>query len=199
MSDAGWRNRIVGESEEAADSLLANPHNWRTHPIAQRRALAAVLARVGWVTRVIVNRRTGHVIDGHARILVAMDQEDAMVPVTWVDLGEDEERAVLATLDPLAAMAGTDDVALRTLVSALDADLSALIYGIIDTDGIIDRSLDVAPLDTTDRSKWMTISVDVPPDTYHHFERVVMMMPGQEIHERLAAALDVVLLRGAGR
>ncbi len=63
-----WRNRIVGHGEEDADQLLANPANWRIHPRAQRDALAGVLSEVGWVQDVIINRRTGHVVDGHLRV-----------------------------------------------------------------------------------------------------------------------------------
>ena len=66
-----WRNRIIGHGEEPPDQLLANPRNFRIHPKGQQDALAAVLDRVGWVQDVIVNQRTGHVIDGHARIAIA--------------------------------------------------------------------------------------------------------------------------------
>ena len=32
-----WRNRIVGTGEEAPDQLLANPANWRIHPVKRAR------------------------------------------------------------------------------------------------------------------------------------------------------------------
>lgn len=67
-----WRSRIVGTGEEAPDQLLANPRNWRIHPKAQQDALAGVLSEVGWVQNVIVNQRTGYVIDGHARVALAI-------------------------------------------------------------------------------------------------------------------------------
>jgi len=63
---APWRNRIVGAGTNPPDQLVANPRNWRTHPTAQRAALTGALAEVGWVARVLVNRTTGHVVDGHA-------------------------------------------------------------------------------------------------------------------------------------
>ena len=63
-----WRNRIVGSGEEAPDQLLANPGNWRVHPKAQQDALAGALDAVGWVGQVLVNRRSGCVVDGHARV-----------------------------------------------------------------------------------------------------------------------------------
>jgi hypothetical protein len=64
-----WRNRITGAGEEAPDQLLANPRNWRLHPRNQQAALAGSLdAGRRWVQQVMVNRQTGFVVDGHARV-----------------------------------------------------------------------------------------------------------------------------------
>jgi hypothetical protein len=108
-SNGGWRSRIVGEGEEAPDQLLANPMNWRIHPKSQRDLLENVLDTVGWVQRVIVNQRTGHVVDGHLRIESALSRGEAVVPVLYIDVSPEEEQAILATYDPLSALAGTDD------------------------------------------------------------------------------------------
>lgn len=117
-----WRNRIVGSSLEAPDSLLANPSNWRTHPGEQRDAIRGSLAEVGWVQQVIVNDRTGHVVDGHARIEEALSAGAAEIPVLHVDLSIEEEQLVLASLDPIAAMAGVDKVALDELLGGLSVN-----------------------------------------------------------------------------
>jgi DNA modification methylase/ParB-like chromosome segregation protein Spo0J len=112
-----WKNRIVAHGEEAPDQLLANPRNWRIHPQFQQEALKGVLDEIGWVTEVIVNQTTGHVIDGHLRAAVAISKGEKTVPVTYVKLSPDEERLVLATLDPLAALAVSDHAALSGLLS----------------------------------------------------------------------------------
>ncbi len=117
-----WRSRIVGSGEEAPDQLLANPANWRLHPKAQQDALAGLLGQVGWVQQVLVNRRTGHVVDGHLRVALAIGQEAPTVPVLYVDLEPEEEALVLASLDPLAAMASTDDEQLRALLDSVTVD-----------------------------------------------------------------------------
>jgi ParB-like chromosome segregation protein Spo0J len=103
-----WASRIVGHGDVPPESLTANPRNWRKHPDAQRKALAGALSEVGWVAQVIVNKRTGHVVDGHARVELAVERKEAMVPVVYVDLTPDEEAVVLACLDSLSAMATTD-------------------------------------------------------------------------------------------
>jgi len=98
-----WRNRIVEHAEVDPRTLKANPKNWRTHPRAQQEALSGVLREVGWVQDVIVNKRTGFVVDGHARIELAIAAKEN-VPVKYVDLTEKEEELVLASLDPLTSM-----------------------------------------------------------------------------------------------
>ena len=113
-----WRNRIVGYGEEDADQLLANPFNWRIHTSQQQRAMAGVLAEIGWVQTAIVNRVTGHIVDGHMRASLAL-KEGAKVPITYVDLTEEEERIVLATYDPIGAMAVADAEKGRELLEGL--------------------------------------------------------------------------------
>ncbi|MHC4165166.1 MAG: DNA-methyltransferase, partial [Planctomycetota bacterium] len=62
-------------------------------------------------------------IDGHLRAETTPDQ---MVPVLVLDLDEKEAEKLLASLDPLAAMAGQDDDVLRDLLAGLDAESGAL-------------------------------------------------------------------------
>lgn len=111
-----WQNRITGHGEEAPDQLLANPANWRIHPFEQQQALAAVLDEVGWVAEVIVNQTTGHVVDGHLRVSLAISKGEKTVPVRYVNLTEDEEKLVLATYDPMASLAVMDGDALANLL-----------------------------------------------------------------------------------
>ena len=121
-----WRSRIVGEGDAAPEQLLANPQNWRLHPKPQQDALAGVLDQVGYVQRIVVNRRTGHIVDGHLRVELAISRREPTIPVLYVDLSEDEERLILAALDPLAAMAATDSDALASLLAGIEVQDAAL-------------------------------------------------------------------------
>jgi hypothetical protein len=122
----GWRNRIVRYGEAAPGELVPNPRNWRRHPRGQTDALAGVLAEVGWATGVIVNARTGHLVDGHARVELALARKEPAVPVVYVDLSPEEEAKVLATFDPLGAMAAADRDALERLLAEVTTDDAAL-------------------------------------------------------------------------
>ncbi len=124
--NGAWRNRIVGHEEVPPDQLLANPANWRTHPKAQMDALEEVMDTVGVVDSVMVNRSSGYVIDGHARIQLALRRDEPTVPVDYVELTDKEEALVLATFDPLAAMATTDSEKLGELLDPLVIDEGSL-------------------------------------------------------------------------
>lgn len=136
---APWQNRITGYGEEAPDQLLANPRNWRTHPASQTDALAGVLREVGLVQNVIVNQTTGFVVDGHARIALALRDGQPTIPVTYVALDEAEEALILASLDPLAALAGADAAKLDDLlrdVSTGEAAVQAMLAGLAARQGL---------------------------------------------------------------
>lgn len=121
-----WRNRIVGyEADVDPAQLLANPLNWRTHSGDQRGALRGALGQVGWVDAVMVNTTTGHVVDGHARIEEAISAGSS-VPVMYVELTAEEEALVLASFDPIGAMAGTDKAQLAEVLAGLTVDDEAL-------------------------------------------------------------------------
>lgn len=95
--------------------------NWRHHPDAQAASLNEVLRNVGVVQTVIFNQATGRLVDGHLRVRLARERGERTVKTTIVDLSEDEERIILATLDPLSAMAGTNEGVLRDLIASIEA------------------------------------------------------------------------------
>lgn len=130
-----WRNRIVGSGEQPASQFIANPYNWRTHPSSQAKALETALEEIGWIQEVVVNRRTGHLIDGHERILLALAQgDDTLVPYKEVDLSESEEQAMLLSLDPIAAMAGKDMGAIQALLDVVkDSGLGEAVNALAET------------------------------------------------------------------
>ena len=112
-----FRNRIVGHGEETPDQLLASPFNgWKIHPTEQQDEVEKVMETVGWVQRVIVNRRSGHVVDGHLRIQLALRRNEETVPVSYIDVSPEEERLLILTLDPLARLSARDAERLAELL-----------------------------------------------------------------------------------
>lgn len=122
-----WRNRIVSHGVKPAKDFLANPFNWRLHPQAQADAVQSSIDELGWIAEVMENVQTGHVIDGHERIILALRKgEDTPVPYTSVDLSPDEEKIALAVFDPITTMAGADKEKLDALLRDVQPESAAL-------------------------------------------------------------------------
>ena len=110
------RDRIKELRRVSADKLRPNPRNWRTHPQAQRDALRGVLAEVGYAGALLARELPDgslELIDGHLRAETTPEME---VPVLILDLDQDEVNKLLTVLDPLAAMAKTNEAALDSLL-----------------------------------------------------------------------------------
>ena len=110
--------------------LAENPANWRRHPELQLSALTDAIGEVGWAGACLYNEATGRLIDGHARRKVALDQGTERVPVLVGSWTEGQEKKILATLDPLAAMASADADRLDALLRE-DADLLLAVAGVV--------------------------------------------------------------------
>lgn len=119
------RDRIKELRRVPASELLPNPKNWRTHPDAQKDALRGILAEVG-IAGAVLARETPNglmLIDGHLR---AETIDDTPVPVLVLDVSEAEADKLLATYDPLSAMAESDPVKLDALMREIDTGSEAL-------------------------------------------------------------------------
>lgn len=132
------RDRIKELRRVPAGELAPNAKNWRKHPEAQREALQGVLDEVGYAGAVIARELPDGslvLIDGHLRAEVTGDQ---LVPVLVLDVTEAEADKLLATFDPLAAMATADgeklDALLRDVQTGSEALGSMLEQLMIDND-----------------------------------------------------------------
>lgn len=114
--------------------LAENPANWRRHPERQIQALAAAMADVNWAGACLYNETTQRLIDGHARRKLALDQGAAKIPVLVGRWTEEQEKKILATLDPLAALALPDLDALTLLLREVhteDESLQAMLADVL--------------------------------------------------------------------
>ena len=120
------RDRILELRRVAARELVPNPKNWRRHPARQAAALRGVLQEIGYadalLARILPDGRL-MLIDGHLRAETTPDQ---LVPVLVLDVDETESHKLLATLDPLAAMAETDKLAFKDLAGFVMTDSAEL-------------------------------------------------------------------------
>lgn len=188
---AGFRDRIRELRRVRAGDLLPSPHNWRTHPKAQEEALRGVLAEVGYADAVIARELPDgalELLDGHLRAGLAPDQ---VVPVLVVDLDDAEAAKLLATLDPLGAMAEADPEKLTELLREIDTGseaVQAMLSELAENVGIIPEDGDDLPgIEETTRHTVVVPYDDADLPALRRFLDVKKLPPalGKAIHDRI--------------
>jgi hypothetical protein len=137
------RDRIKELRRVPASEIQADPRNWREHPTEQRAAVSAVLAEIGMANAVLAREDSAGkliLIDGHLRSDIV---GDGLIPVLVLDVDEAEAGKLLATLDPLAAMAQTNAGALDDLLRSVSTGSEAL-------QKMLDDLKTSAPIDLSD-------------------------------------------------
>jgi len=164
------KDRIKELRRVPASSLVPNPKNWRQHPPAQQRAMAAALDEIGFADAMIAREIDDgklQLIDGHLRQETAGEE---LVPVLVLDVSEDEADKLLATLDPLAAMATADAEKLSDLISHMTInsdDLQSVVDGIAEDAGIAPP--DFQPVTEDDQSRLDQKLPTTCPECGHEF------------------------------
>jgi DNA modification methylase len=114
-----YRDRIKEIRKVKASELSPHPLNWRKHPTKQTRALKAALEEIGQVG-VLLARETSEglqLIDGHCRAELDAEQEWR---VAVLDVDEKEAKKILATFDPISALAMTDEDKITSLLKSIE-------------------------------------------------------------------------------
>ncbi len=125
-----YKNKIVGHEDIDPSKILANPLNPREHPEVQISMMDGILKDIGWLTEIIVNKNNMHIVDGLMRHALSIYKGEATVPVTWVDLTDEEERKALLTFNPVALLARQNKEKTAELIAttqALSTDMQRLI------------------------------------------------------------------------
>lgn len=86
--------------------LEDNPANWKFHPQEQIDALKELIGELGWLKPLVLNERTGRLLDGHGRKSGMAGL--GVAPVYVVSLEPELEAKALATLDPIGWIARGD-------------------------------------------------------------------------------------------
>lgn len=181
-----WNNRIIGHEDVPLSDILFNPRNWRIHPMNQQNALMGVLQEVGVVQNIIINKRTGNLVDGHLRCQLADRNGEKTVSAVIVDLSEEEEALVLSTLDPLSAMAITDKQKLDELFADIQSEndnVNKLIADISEKEGMIGGLPTLDDLESkygefSEGDLWPTIRLQVDTETYNKYQEAMKQAIG---------------------
>tara|TARA_R110000824_G_scaffold386079_1_gene580549 strand:+ start:306 stop:977 length:672 start_codon:yes stop_codon:yes gene_type:complete len=114
------KNRVKELRQIKASELIPNDKNWRKHPKWQHDGMRAVLENIGYAGALIAYENEGQLvlIDGHLRQEMTPDEE---VPVLILDVNEQEADILLATYDPLTAMANEEGSVLHELLGGIES------------------------------------------------------------------------------
>jgi hypothetical protein len=126
MSEQPIRNRIKGHRRVRAGDLVPHEWNFRTHPELQRAALEALYAQVGFARSLLAYELPDgrlKLIDGHLRRDIDPDME---VEVEVLDVSEEEAKTLLLSIDPLAALAETQEQLRDRLLELTPTDSAEL-------------------------------------------------------------------------
>lgn len=108
---------------EDPGALIPHPKNPNTHPPAQVDLLAKVIKHQGWRNPIVVSKRSGFVIAGHARLKAAIALGLDQVPVDYQEFEtEADEWTHLVADNKLAELADPNDSMLAELLQELTAD-----------------------------------------------------------------------------
>jgi len=120
------KDRIRELRRVPASQLVTNPKNWRNHSAEQTNVLQGLLTEIGLSNALLARELpTGELmlIDGHLR---AKTVGEELVPVLVLDVTEAEADKLLATLDPLAAMATADTTYYQNLIAGVQTNNTAI-------------------------------------------------------------------------
>lgn len=188
------RDRIKELRRVPANSLRPHPGNWRTHPARQADALRGVLAEVGIANAVLARECSDGglmLIDGHLR---AETLGTETIPVLVLDVSEEEAAKLLLTLDPLAAMAESDQDAIRELLEQVETENVAVREMI---DGLIAEEEGVKATDNDAERKEIE-KLDKALQLEPGREYVVIVCESEEDWEEMRRDLKLGLVRRGG-
>jgi hypothetical protein len=145
MDLSSIRNRIRRHVRVRAGDLVPHELNSRRHPQAQRRALLALYQEVGFARSLLAYELPDgrlKLLDGHLR--QGLDP-DMLVDVEVLDVGDEEARKLLLSIDPLAALAEHDlgkVDELRRITTSPSDDLTNLWRFIGESEAAVEESLE---------------------------------------------------------
>jgi hypothetical protein len=126
-----WTSKIVGHGKIKCTDVQMHPLNYRTHGEKQQEIVRDSMTELGIVQSIIINRTTGRLIDGHARVGEARKRQnatgqDVFLDAEYVDLTEKEELQALLLLDGTGALARQDRELIGFLVDGMTWEAESL-------------------------------------------------------------------------
>lgn len=174
---------------EPIDAVRAHPSNPRNGDID---AIVKSIRVNGYVSPVIAQRSTGHIIAGNHRYYALLQSGSEMIPVVWVDMDDLSAKNYMLDDNRTSDLGNYDNANLVAVLQELEAagrleDSAYTPYDMEVLKHLADMPLD----DTSDFAQWPTLTFQVPP----HVKTAFLSMTAEAKDDREKFEL---LLRLAG-
>lgn len=121
------------------DKIAINPHNANRNDIG---AIEESIQATGFAVPLVINRRTGLLVDGEHRMLAARELGFATLPVVFVDVDKAGELRLLAAVNRYGRLGADDPEALVKLLQEVQATSETELAGTGFSDDDLESLLD---------------------------------------------------------
>lgn len=117
----------------STSGLIENPQNPQKHPQKQIELLAEILEHQGWRSPIVVSKRSGFIVKGHARLMAAKLNGWVEVPIDEQDYpSEAMEWADMIADNKIQELSESDDEQIQKLALDMGPDFEFKLLGIPD-------------------------------------------------------------------
>jgi ParB-like chromosome segregation protein Spo0J len=143
------------------ENLIPHPRNNNRHPDEQIERLAKIIEATAWRNPIIVSRKSGFIVVGHARLEVAKRLGMKEVPVDYQDFeNEAQEYQYLTSENAIARWSEIDENALKIDLQDLEFDLDLELLGLKDLVLENDTELEIEEPEDVDEGRNFIIKCD---------------------------------------
>lgn len=193
------QERIIDVRKVPAEELMDNERNWREHPDVQQSGMEGLLEQVGNVDVLLAyesERQDGlTLLDGHLRKSIDPDRE------WWtaiLDLTDEEADLVLATHDPVSAMAVADQAQMdEVYLDAVTEAEDVAVRNVLDEMKAANGEKSIAEMDVDDEEEVVEGEDDEqgPPEMeiqpFEHRDYIVFVTEETWDMQRLIEEFDI--------
>lgn len=170
---------------ESLEPLMDSIENVSPHPANPRNgdidAIAESITVNGYVSPVIAQKSTGHILAGNHRYYALLQLGADKIPVVWVDVDDLSAKRYLLADNRTADLGNYDNAILVDLLEQIKTEDSLIGTGYAEYDLEVLKHLTDMPLDNVDDfAQWPTLTFQVPP----HVKNAFMQMTAQAGDDR---------------
>lgn len=166
------------EFHDSLDPLMEDINNVSAHPNNPRNgdidAIAQSITKNGYVSPVIAQKSTGHIIAGNHRYYALLQLGAGVIPVVWVDMDDIKAKQYLLADNRTSDLGNYDNAHLVGLLEEIEhggGEIAATGYTDYDLE-VLKNLIEIPMDDTADFGQWPVLTFQVPPHVKAGFKKM---------------------------